>query len=160
MSSALEVDWQGIKALATNGQTLKQISEATGISLGTLKARSSREEWYGPLKAARKLIESKQAAQIQKGQMKAIATDATVALSDTLAEDAKATRLHLSAAARKGAKAASEMEGLDVVASSDKILNVGKLASLTHGWNEQGSGSVAVNLLCQNVENLQINARS
>lgn len=45
MRPALEVDWMVIKTLFASGATLEEIAKAHGVSVGTLKARSSRENW-------------------------------------------------------------------------------------------------------------------
>lgn len=76
-------------------------------------------------------------------------------IDDTLATEASETRSFLSKTAHKAAKAASEQDGAQIIATSDKLLNVGKLAALTHGWSNQASAGMQINLLSQvNVTNL------
>ena len=94
MPAALPADWQGLQLLFTQGATLEELSQTTGISLNTLKARSAREGWNRANQAKKEQKREMQlAVAVQNGQMQPHATEAVNTLDLLLKQDGDATKL-------------------------------------------------------------------
>lgn len=168
MPPAATANWEDVKATAIATGSLIDAAEHHGLKYETVRSRASREEWPVGRRVMQQLKAAQDAAhtQVQRAgkasvvSVKTSATSATEAISSVLEEDGRETRLALSKVARRSAEHAKTMTGKELIATSDKLLNVGKLAALTHGWNKDDAGGsrINVNLLCQNVGNLQITA--
>lgn len=163
MPAALRVDWSGIRAANVAGATLEQLSQQTGISLGTLKARSMREGWTTHAKAIRealpihatsmqpcvtvdattgKLIPNSES--IVQNAMQPSATSGADAMAKVLKTVSDKTRLCISTAAHKMAAQAAKDPKL---ANANELHSVAKTAGLIHGWEaKQSSPAVMVNL--------------
>ncbi|MEI9893779.1 MAG: hypothetical protein WDN28_07720 [Chthoniobacter sp.] len=128
MPAPLPCDWNSIATLAASGVTLEELSARFGISLSTLKSRSSRGNWK---KAGKDVQQQRIATAVMAGQMSPIAAQGVHVIRDTLAEDSKATRISLAASARK---MASKLEDTADPENAGDMLQVAKTAALVHHW--------------------------
>jgi hypothetical protein len=60
-------------------------------------------------------------------------------LSEVLAEDSRATRIGLSAAARKAAETLAKMPGSKVIKHAQAHRHVTASSSVLHGWDDKGN---------------------
>lgn len=153
MPPPLAIDKEQVRMLVLS-VGVREAARQLDLNQETVAAWSARGDWLAHTREKPVLPKS----------MQPIASGASIkpadALTEILTTEAKETRQFLSKTAHKAAKRASEQTGNEIIASSDKVLNIGKLAALTHGWNKDDAGGsrINVNLLCQNVGNLQITA--
>src|SRR5207249_3887926 len=112
--------------------------------------RCSREKW---------LVKSKQdkadAVTTSPIALSADVRKGSDVLSDLLAEDSRATRIGLSAAARKAAKTFAKMPGSKVIRHAQAHRHVTASASQLHGWDDKGN-PVPFTLNVLNINSLQI----
>ena len=112
--------------------------------------RCSREKWL---------------TKAQQDKADALATSPTVlsanvrkgsdVLSEVLAEDSRATRIGLSAAARKAAETLAKMPGAKVIKHAQAHRHITASSSVLHSWDEKGNPiPFALNML--NINSLQI----
>lgn len=142
-----EPDWPGIRAASVAvgvREAARQASkhlppeEQERFVFRVLK-RSQREGWVAATKEAMIYVTS------QAKPLSSPVLSGSDVLKESLAEDSKETRISLSKAARNLAK---KGEDADLHQAGD-VLQVGKLAALTHGWEQAGGSSVSINLLIQ-----------
>jgi hypothetical protein len=76
--------WTTIKALFVSGVSLRQISKQTGVSLGSLCARCSREQWSS----------ARHDTETLKAQV--VPFDPAVELANVTVENSRQTRLYMS----------------------------------------------------------------
>jgi hypothetical protein len=76
-----------------------------------------------------------------------------------LAEDSRATRIGLSAAARKAAEAFANMPGLKVIKHAQAHRHMTASSSVLHGWDEKGN-AIPFTLNVLNINSLQIDQDS
>jgi len=96
--------------------------------------RCSREKW---------LIKSQQdkadAIVMSPSALSANVRKGADVLSEILEEDSRETRIGLSAAARKAAKAFAKMPGSNVIKHAQAHRHITSSASVLHGWDEKGN---------------------
>jgi uncharacterized protein (DUF1499 family) len=96
--------------------------------------RCSREKWLAKAQQdkadAVAMCPTALSANVRKG---------SDVLSDALAEDSRATRIGLSAAARKAAETFSEMPGAKVIKHAQAHRHVTASSSVVHGWDDKGN---------------------
>lgn len=133
MPPPLDVDREQVRMLVMElGCT--EAAKRTGIPLNTVLQWSSRGKW---------LAHTRQPVSLPKSM-----TPTTVigvikpadALANALAEDSCETRMSLSRSARKMAR---DAESADLAQAGD-VLQVGKLAALTHGWADGSQTNVKI----------------
>jgi len=88
--------WTTIKALFVSGVSLRQISKQTGVSLGSLCARCSREKWSS----------ARHDTETLKAQV--VPFDPAVELANVTVENSRQTRLYMSQWLLKCAKQLAE----------------------------------------------------
>jgi hypothetical protein len=112
--------------------------------------RCSREKWL---------------TKAQQDKADALATSPTVlsanvrkgsdVLSEVLAEDSRATRIGLSAAARKAAETLAKMPGAKVIKHAEAHRHITASSSVMHSWDEKGN-PIPSTLNMLNINSLQI----
>jgi hypothetical protein len=112
--------------------------------------RCSREKWL---------------TKAQQDKADALATSPTVlsanvrkgsdVLSEVLAEDSRATRIGLSAAARKAAETLAKMPGAKVIKHAEAHRHITASSSVLHSWDEKGN-PIPFTLNMLNINSLQI----
>ena len=112
--------------------------------------RCSREKWL---------------AKAQQDKADAIVTSPTAlsanvrkgadVLSEILAEDSRATRIGLSAAARKAAETFANMPGSKVIKHAQAHRHVTASSSLLHGWDDKGN-QIPFTLNVLNINSLDV----
>ena len=116
--------------------------------------RGSREKWL---------------AKAQQDKADAVATSPTAlsanvrkgsdVLSEVLAEDSRATRIGLSAAARKAAETLAKMPGAKVIKHAQAHRHMTASSSVLHSWDDKGNQiPFALNML--NINSLGIDQNS
>lgn len=155
MPPLVTADWQSVKDTAVALQSISEAARRHGVSIDAACQRAKREAWPVGRRPMKAITEAKQAAQaaVTLANPNAVRTVITTsaAVSDVLSEDREQTKISLSKAARTMAKEA-ETAGLGKAKSAHEVA---KLWAITHGVGS-ADGNQTVNLLCQNVENLQI----
>lgn len=139
MPAALPADWSAIRAQAVSGVPLASIADATGISLGTLKARSAREGWQRATADAKALVSAKAVRAVSAGRMLPRATDATamasVATESTLQRRKGATRLALSRFAQRASARAATLPSTRLLSEASNVKAVSAVAAQV--WPEE-----------------------
>jgi hypothetical protein len=137
-----EIDWAGLRAAAV----------AIGIRRAARQAardlppdeqerfvqramrRCSRQQW---------LVKSQQdrtdAVVTSPAALSANVRKGSDVLSEVLAEDSRATRIGLSAAARKAAETLAKMSGSKVLKHAQAHRHVTASSSVMHGWDDKGN---------------------
>jgi hypothetical protein len=147
-----EIDWPGLRAAAV----------AIGIRPAARQAARDLppdEQERFVQRAMKRCSRQKWLVKSRQDKADAIATSPTAlsanvrkgadVLSETLAEDSRATRIGLSAAARKAAETFAKMPGSKVIKQAQAHRHVTASSSLLHGWEqrkEQDQSQVAVNI--------------
>ena len=112
--------------------------------------RCSREKW---------LIKSKQdkadAVLTSPTTLSANVRKGSDVLSGVLVEDSRATRIGLSAAARKAAEAFADMPGTKVIKHAQAHRHMTASSSVLHSWDEKGN-QIPFTLNVLNINSLQI----
>ncbi len=131
-------DWDAIRALVLAGtMTLSEAAAKFRVPHGTITNRAVRENWQLTKTFGRpKSSDDSKKSQIAKAkQAKSIQTLKLTA-ADVFADNASASKVHLSGAIRK---ASAHLEGMDedkLIANHQAIASVSKSASSTFGWNQ------------------------
>jgi hypothetical protein len=112
--------------------------------------RCSREKWL---------------AKAQQDKADAVVTSPTAlsanvrkgsdVLSEVLAEDSRATRISLSAAARTAAETFAKMPGTKVIKHAQAHRHMAASASQLHSWDDKGN-PVPFTLNCLNINSLDV----
>jgi hypothetical protein len=76
-------------------------------------------------------------------------------LSEVLAEDSRATRIGLSAAARKAAETLAKMPGVKVIKHAQAHRHMTASSSVLHSWDDKGN-PIPVTLNTLNINSLRI----
>jgi len=135
-----EIDWPGLRAAAVAvgiRQAARQAArdlppdEQERFMQRAMK-RCSRQKW---------LVKSQQGKAVA-GTTSPAALSANVrkgsdVLSEVLAQDSRATRIGLSAAARKAAETFAKMPGSKVIKHAQAHRHVTRSASVLHGWDDK-----------------------
>jgi hypothetical protein len=150
-----EIDWPGLRAAAV----------AIGIRQAARQAAhdlppDERERFIQ--RAMKRCSQEKWLAKSQQDKADAVATSPSAlsanvrkgsdVLSEVLAEDSRATRIGLSAAARKAAEAFANMPGTKVIKHAQAHRHMTASASALHSWDDKG------NLIPFTLNNLTINS--
>lgn len=139
-------NWEAVKATAIALNSIKLAAEQHGVGYEAARQQASREKWPVGRRPAKAAKEAQQFAhaQLVKVSPRAVTsvTSTADALSNVLAEDSRETRISLSKAARQLAK---KGETADLSEAGD-VLQVGKLAALTHEWQQPGGSSLVINV--------------
>lgn len=145
MPAALPADWSAIRALAVAGHTLEELSESTGIALGTLKARSAREGWKGAVAEALSIRDAQVQRAVASGQMKRNATDATMVAADTEAQRSLDAKSALGKAIVTGSEHLATQNGEFVLKSARALKELAGAGGIVFGWgSESGSGRISI----------------
>lgn len=144
------IDWAGIRAAAVAVGIREACRQATAhlppdeANTFTERAmkRCSRQGWLTKAEEAKTVAISKAPTTLSAN----VRTGAQV-VADSLAEDSRETKLSLSRSARRMAQQA---ESAKLEEAAD-VLQVGKLAALTHGWGQSDGNTqgavINVNLI-------------
>ena len=153
-----EIDWAGLRAAAVEigirpaaRQAARDLppDERERFVQRAMK-RCSRQKWLA--KAQRDKSDpvatspSALSAPVRKG---------SDVLSEVLAEDSRATRIGLSAAARKAAETFAEMPGTKVIKHAQAHRHMTASSSVLHSWDEKGN-PIPFTLNVLNINSLQI----
>ena len=137
-----EIDWAGLRAAAV----------AIGIRRGARQAAldlppDERERFVQ--RAMKRCSREKWLAKAEQDKADAVATSPTAlsanvrkgsdVLSEVLAEDNRATRIGLSAAARKAAETLAKMPGTKVIKHAQAHRHMTASSSVLHSWDEKGN---------------------
>jgi hypothetical protein len=95
--------------------------------------RRSRQKWLV------KSQHDKTAAATSPTVLSANVRKGSDVLSEVLAEDSRATRIGLSAAARKAAETLAKMPGSKVIKHAQAHRHVTASSSVLHGWDDKGN---------------------
>jgi hypothetical protein len=137
-----DVDWAGLRAAAVAIGIRRAARQAARDLppdeqerfIQRAMKRCSREKW---------LVKSQQdkanAAAASPCALSANVRKGSDVLSEILAEDSRATRIGLSAAARKAAETFAKMPGSKVVKHAQAHRHMTASASLLHGWDDKGN---------------------
>lgn len=130
MPAALPADWTSLKIMAMQGSTLEELSEMSGIALGTLCARSAREGWKEKPKQATEERQSKQVAvAMANGQMQERARSGAELLKSEIASNVGKGRLGLSKWARKAGEHLATLDGEEALAAHQGAASVATVVS-------------------------------
>jgi hypothetical protein len=153
-----EIDWVGLRAAAV----------AIGIRPAARQAARSLppdEQERFVQRAMKRCSREKWLAKAQQDKADALATSSTAlsanvrkgsdVLSDVLAEDSRATRLGLSAAARRAAETLAKMPGSKVIKHAQAHRHMTASSSVLHSWDEKGN-PIPFTLNMLNINSLQI----
>jgi hypothetical protein len=137
-----EIDWPGLRAAAVAiGIRPAARQAARGLPLNEQERfvqramkRCSREKW---------LVKAKQvktdAVAASPTALSANVRKGSDVLSEVLAEDGRATRIGLSAAARKAAETLAKMPGATVIKHAQAHRHMTASASVLHSWDDKGN---------------------
>ncbi len=153
-----EIDWPGLRAAAVAigiSQAARQAArdlppgEQERFIQRAMK-RCSREKW---------LVKSQQdrtdAVVASSSALSANVRKGSDVLSEVLAEDSRATRTGLSAAARKAAEAFANMPGAKVIKHARAHRHMTASSSVLHGWDDKGN-PIPFTLNMLNINSLQM----
>ena len=153
-----EIDWPGLRAAAV-AVGIRQAARQAARDLPPdeqerfvqrAMKRCSREKW---------LIKSKQdkadAVLTSPTTLSANVRKGSDVLSGVLVEDSRATRIGLSAAARKAAEAFADMPGTKVIKHAQAHRHMTASSSVLHSWDEKGN-QIPFTLNVLNINSLQI----
>lgn len=138
MPAALPADWTSIRILASQGCTLRELAETTGIAEGTLFARSAREGWKLKADEAKTAQQEKSlSVAVQSGQMQARASNGQEIAVATLENRHKHTKLGLSLFTARAARTASRLPKDQLLAAAPSVKAVADIAGKV--WPEQAT---------------------
>ena len=153
-----EIDWPGLRAAAV----------AIGIRRAARQAAHDLppdEKERFVQRAMKRCSRQKWLAKSQQDKADAVVTSPTAlsanvrkgsdVLSEVLAEDSRATRIGLSAAARKAADTFAKMPGSKVIKHAQAHRHVTASSSVLHGWDDEGN-PIPFTLNVLNINSLQI----
>ena len=153
-----EIDWAGLRATAV----------AIGIRPAARKAARHLppdEQERFVQRAMKRCSRQKWLAKAQEDKADAIATSPTAlsanvrkgcdVLSEVLAEDSRATRIGLSAAARRAAETFAKMPGSKVIKHAQAHRHMTASSSVLHSWDEKGN-LIPFTLNTLNINSLRI----
>src|SRR4030095_5335093 len=153
-----EIDWRGLRAAAV----------AIGIRPAARQAAQDlppdeRERFTQ--RAMKRCSREKWLAKAQHDKAAAVATSPTAlsanvrkgsdVLSEALAEDSRATRIGLSAAARKAAETFAKMPGTKIIKHAQAHRHMTASSSVLHNWDEKGN-QIPFTLNVLNINSLQL----
>lgn len=154
----MEIDWAGLRAAAV----------AIGIRRAARQAAhdlppDERERFVQ--RAMKRCSREKWLVKSQQDKADAVATSPSAlsadvrrgsdVLSEVLAEDSRATRIGLSAAARKAAETLARMPGSKVIKHAQAHRHMTASSSVLHGWDDKGN-PIPFTLNVLNINSLQI----
>jgi hypothetical protein len=153
-----EIDWAGLRAAAV----------AVGIRKAARQAARDLppdEQERFIQRAMKRCSRQKWLAKAQQDKADAVATSPSAlsanvrkgsdVLSEVLAEDSRATRICLSAAARKAAETFAEMPGSKVIKHAQAHRHMTASSSVLHSWDEKGN-QIPFTLNVLSINSLQI----
>ena len=137
-----EIDWAGLRAAA--------------VAIGIRRAARQAARHLPPdeqerfvQRAMKRCSREKWLAKAQQDKADAVATSPIAlsanvrkgsdVLSEVLAEDSRATRIGLSAAARKAAETLAKMPGAKVIKHAQAHRHVTASSSVLHSWDDKGN---------------------
>ena len=153
-----EIDWAGLRAAAV----------AIGIRPAARHAAhdlppDERDRFVQ--RAMKRCSREKWLAKAQQDKADAVAASPTAlsanvrkgsdVLSEVLAEDSRATRIGLSAAARKAAETLAKMPGSKVIKHAQAHRHVTASSSVLHSWDDKGN-PIPFTLNVLNINSLEI----
>ena len=157
-----EIDWAGLRAAAV-AVGIRRAARQAALDLPPgeqerfvqrAMKRCSREKWL---------------AKVQQDKADAVAMSPTAlsadvrkgsdVLSEVLAEDSRATRIGLSAAARKAAETFGNMPGAKVIRHAQAHRHMTASSSVLHGWDDKGN-PIPFTLNVLNINSLQLDQDS
>ena len=119
----------GKKCALTSGLSLAEVARQFGIPYNSVKSKARRENWEVNLVFGKKYWTKE-----ERLRHTIKATQKTV--SELVAENGAASRIHLSQAIRKGAEHLGELEGPEVVEKHVAVNSLAKSAATVHGWDD------------------------
>lgn len=152
MPAPCTTDWPAVRATAIALNSIKEAAELHKVSYDAAKMRASREAWpvgRRPAKAVQSAEEVNQ-AQLAKINPKSVTsvTSTADALTSVLVNDERETRMSLSKATRKAARAVEGLPGVQVFGKARSLKDLVSSAAQLHGWGERGGeGGPDINIL-------------
>ena len=153
-----EIDWPGLRAAAV-AVGIRRVARQAAHDLPP----DERERFVQ--RAIKRCSREKWLAKAQQDKADAIVTSPTAlsanvrkgadVLSEILAEDSRATRIGLSAAARKAAETFANMPGSKVIKHAQAHRHVTASSSLLHGWDDKGN-QIPFTLNVLNINSLDV----
>jgi hypothetical protein len=147
MAHALDVDWHEVKTLAV-AIGVREAARRMGLSEETVKKRCTREGWLKPIYEAQQQIQTAQATVAEYREKRNVPKVPTAAeVLQSMGDD---TRAKLAIGVNKGAQAVADMDGQEVLLSSQQVQQLTKAAATVHGWQSSGpSLSVRLDVIAQ-----------
>lgn len=137
------VDREAVKTLAI-AVGVREAARQVGLPESTVKSWSTRQKWF---------VDPPKPPTITNPRGASIASKSpSQALSDSLADDNKATRHALSKALRKGAEHAADMQPGAILKQSRAVVDMAKGAGLVHEWNGSKPDGGLVNVTLVRLE--------
>jgi hypothetical protein len=137
-----EIDWAGLRAAAVAIGIRRAARQAVHDLppdeqerfVERVMKRCSRQKW---------LVKSQQdkadAVVTSPAALSANVRKGSDVLSEVMAEDSRATRIGLSAAARKAAETLAKMPGSKIIKYAQAHRHVTTSSSVLHGWDDKGN---------------------
>jgi hypothetical protein len=145
---SLDVNREAVRTLVI-AIGVRAAARQLGLNEDTVSAWSARGKW---------LQLPKPATQFQPASNASIAP--ADALANILQEQGRTTKLNLSKAAGKAADRFQEMPADKVIEKSGRLLDITKVASTIHGWDQsQSSSALNLNVLSGGRAIVQVNAK-
>lgn len=138
MPAPLNVDREAVKTLAI-AVGVREAARQLSIPEPTVQSWSLRGNWFAKPALPPTMLRPASGASISPSR----------ALSDTLADDSKRTRLGFAKAARKAAEHLAEADADTILKRSKSMLDAAKTAATVHGWagNQQAAGGIHIGVL-------------
>jgi len=148
MPPALEVDWKDVKTLAL-AIGVREAARRLGISEEAVMKRSSREKWLVPTQEQQQIEAVKEQVVAERRQKQGLSAHVRTA-AEILANLGEDTRSKLAIGVNKGAQTVADMDGQEVLLSSQQVQQLTKAAATVHGWQSTGpSLSVRLDVIAQ-----------
>jgi hypothetical protein len=148
MPPALEVDWRDVKTLAL-AIGVREAARRMGISEEAVMKRSSREKWLVPTQEQQQIEAVKEQVVQERRQRQGLSANVRTA-AEILASMGDDTRSKLAIGVNKGAQTVAEMDGREILLSSQQVQQLTKAAATVHGWQSSGpSLSVRLDVIAQ-----------
>lgn len=148
MPPPLPIDWDDVKTLAV-AIGVREAARRMGLPEETVKRRCSREKWLQPTQEQQQIDAVRAQVTAERLQRSGIAPRVPTA-AEILANLGEDTRSKLAVGVNKGAQAVADMDGQEVLLSSQQVAQLTKAAATVHGWQSTGpSLSVRLDLIAQ-----------
>tara|TARA_R110000868_G_C10728081_1_gene751347 strand:+ start:403 stop:867 length:465 start_codon:yes stop_codon:yes gene_type:complete len=151
MAAPLDVDREKVKMLCMS-LGVREAARQMSLPESTVKSWCTRGKWLASTRPTPAMIAPPPTVLRASSASNPIISPAD-ALANALADDSKATRISLSRSARNMARQA-ETAPLE---QAGDVVQAAKVASMVHGWEEQGAEAHPINLVSAMQVNIQVN---